>query len=435
MIATLLVGMLCVYLLSFTVMFLLIGRRLQGGKMGTDAFAVGNLLLGSAYVLQLLEGPPGWSAMSVANHALTLCALLAYGVGGARFFGRPLPLAVPLMALGLGYALVQVAVQWAWGTEARYALLSAVCALCFAVMVAVLLVGLRTFARDLRGEVLLFVVLIGGIGVLNVMKLAKLLSGGLPALSMDSQFQTIFYVYMCSLATIIPPAIVWLVLRRLTDALRGMAAHDPLTGLLNRRGLTEALDARFARRAGGARLLLVDVDHFKHVNDRYGHQAGDAALCAIADVLRGTVRSGDLVCRMGGEEFLVVCPALDRSQAASVAERLRVAIAERPVHAGGVAMALTVSIGFACRPQPTSAAGWLDAIDVADQALYTDKRGGRDAWTGVWFEAATDLQQVLRDPRSAVADGRIEAFASREPIAWNGARRSDTSTGDGVATG
>mgnify|MGYP006964487333 CR=1 FL=1 len=82
MIATLLVGMLCVYLLSFTVMFLLIGRRLQGGKMGTDAFAVGNLLLGSAYVLQLLEGPPGWSAMSVANHALTLCALLAYGVGG-----------------------------------------------------------------------------------------------------------------------------------------------------------------------------------------------------------------------------------------------------------------------------------------------------------------------------------------------------------------
>ena len=103
MIATLLVGMLCVYLLSFTVMFLLIGRRLQGGKMGTDAFAVGNLLLGSAYVLQLLEGPPGWSAMSVANHALTLCALLAYGVGGARFFGRPLPLAVPLMALGLGW--------------------------------------------------------------------------------------------------------------------------------------------------------------------------------------------------------------------------------------------------------------------------------------------------------------------------------------------
>lgn len=72
---------------------------------------------------------------------------------------------------------------------------------------------------------------------------------------------------------------------------------------------------------------------------------------------------------------------------------------------------------------------------MADQALYTAKRGGRDAWTGVWFEAATDLQQVLRDPRSAVADDRIEAFASREPIAWNGTRTSDTSTGDGAATG
>lgn len=378
MIATLLVGMLCVYLLSFTVMFLLIGRRLPGGKMGTDAFAVGNLLLGSAYVLQLLEGPPGWSAMSVANHALTLCALLAYGVGGARFFGRPLPLAVPLMALGLGYALVQVAVQWAWGTEARYALLSAVCALCFAVMVAVLLVGLRTFARDLRGEVLLFVVLIGGIGVLNVMKLAKLLSGGLPALSMDSQFQTIFYVYMCSLATIIPPAIVWLVLRRLTDALRRMAAHDPLTGLLNRRGLTEALDARFARRAGGARLLLVDVDHFKHVNDRYGHQAGDAALHAIADVLRGTVRSGDLVCRMGGEEFAAVCMDADDATALQVAERIRTRIADTALlHApGGEAVHCTVTVGVS--EAFCDDASLARAMQTADAALYRGKHAGRN---------------------------------------------------------
>src|SRR5690606_4854102 len=105
-------------------------------------------------------------------------------------------------------------VQWAWGSVARYALLSAACALCFAAMVAALLVGMRTFARDLRGEMLLFAVLIGGICVLNLIKLAKLLAGGLPALNMDARFQMVFYVYMCSLATIIPPSIVWLVLRR-----------------------------------------------------------------------------------------------------------------------------------------------------------------------------------------------------------------------------
>ncbi|WP_197430026.1 hypothetical protein [Stenotrophomonas sp. KCTC 12332] len=82
MIATLLVGMLCVYLLSFTVMFLLISRRLQDENMGMDVFGVGNLMLGGAYVLQLLEGAPGWSWLSMLNHTLTLCSLLAYCVGG-----------------------------------------------------------------------------------------------------------------------------------------------------------------------------------------------------------------------------------------------------------------------------------------------------------------------------------------------------------------
>ena len=128
-------------------------------------------------MLQLLEGPAGLSWMSVINHALTLCALLAYSVGGLRFFGRPIPLLRPLAVLGLGYATAQLLVEWAWGPVARYAMLSAACALWFAVMVAVLLAGLRTFARELRAEALLFAALIGGICVLNVLKLAKLLAG------------------------------------------------------------------------------------------------------------------------------------------------------------------------------------------------------------------------------------------------------------------
>lgn len=225
--------------------------------------------------------------------------------------------------------------------------------------------------------------------------------------------------------------------RRISRRLRRLSATDSLTGLLNRRAAIAAMQALPAPSSPTLRhvVFLVDVDHFKRSNDRHGHGAGDAVLVEIAQRFTAVCRPGDLVARWGGEEFLIVCRALDRSQAAAVAERLRVAIAERPVNAGGVAMALTVSIGFACRPQPTSAAGWLAAIDVADQALYTAKRGGRDAWTGVWFETATDLQQVLHDPSGAVADGRIQAVASREPIAWNGRRTSDTSTGDGAVTG
>lgn len=405
MIATLLVGMLCVYLLAFTVMFLLISRRLGRDRMGMDAFAVGNLALGAAYVLQLLEGPAGWSWMSVVNHALTLVALLAYSVGGLRFFGRPAPLLRPLLALGLGYAAVQIGVEWAFGPVARYVLLSTVCALWFCAIVAVLLAGLRTFAREIRAEAVLFAALISGIAVLNMLKLTRLLAGGLDALNMAGQFQTVFYVYMCSLATIIPPFIVWLVLRRLTDRLRDMAARDPLTQLLNRRGLTEALDARLRQPNAGARLLLIDIDHFKHVNDRHGHHAGDAVLCAVADVLRGAVREGDLLSRMGGEEFAAVCLDADEATAARVAERIRGAVASTVMlqTPEGEAVRCTVTVGVSGHFDDD--ASLARAMRVADAALFRGKRAGRnrvergDAITNEGAPAALGAEGSVRCSR------------------------------------
>lgn len=137
--------------------------------------------------------------------------------------------------------------------------------------------------------------------------------------------------------------------RRVSRRLRRLSATDSLTGLLNRRAAIAAMQTLPAPSSPTLRhvVFLVDVDHFKRSNDRHGHGAGDAVLVKIAQRFTAVCRPGDLVARWGGEEFLVVCRALDRSQAAAVAERLRVAIAERPVHAGGVAMALTVSIGFA----------------------------------------------------------------------------------------
>ncbi len=392
MIAPLLVGMLCVYLVSFTVMFLLISRRLGGEKMGTDAFAVGNLLLGSSYVLQLLEGPPGWSWMSVVNHAFTMGSLLAYSVGGMRFFGRRAPLLRPLVMLVLGYALVQLAVEWAWGPVARYVLLAVACSLCFVGMVAVLLAGLRTFARDVRGEAWLFIVLISGICVLNVIKAARLLTGGLAVLGMDAPFQMVFYVYMCSLVTIIPPSMVWLVLRRLSDQLRQMAARDPLTGLLNRRGLAEALAACFQRRDAGARVLMVDVDHFKRINDRHGHHAGDAVLCAVAEVLRGVVRGDDLVCRTGGEEFAVVCLDADEATAMQVAERIRASVEAQALlpGPGGAGLRCTVTIGISGPFADAAALG--PAMQAADAALYRGKQAGRNRveWAVTVDAAAAD---------------------------------------------
>ncbi len=378
MIATLLVGMLCVHLLCFAVMFLLISRRLEGDRMGMEVFALGNLMLGGAYVLQLLEGAPGWGWMSVANHTLTLCAPVAYCVGGVRFFGRSAPLLRPLLAVVLGYGALQVLAQSVWGPVGRYALLAATCAVLFAGMVLVLLRGMRSFARDLRGEMVLFICLISGISVLNAMKFAKLLGGGLEALSMDSPFQMVFYVYMCSLATILPPLIVWLVLRRMSDALRATAARDPLTQLLNRRGLDAALNTHFRRRAGTAHLLLIDIDHFKRINDTHGHHIGDAVLCGVADALRGAVRKGDLVCRLGGEEFVAICLESDGVSALHVAERVRSTIAGQAVlqETLGDEVYCTVTIGVS--HGFNNQAALEHAMQQADAALYRGKSAGRN---------------------------------------------------------
>ena len=378
MIATLLVGMLCVYLLSFTVMFQLISRRLQDEKMGMDVFALANLMLGCAYVLQLLEGPPGWSWNSLVNHTLTLCSLLAYCVGGARFFGHATPLGKPLLCLAVGYSLLQLLVNWAFGPVARYVLLAGTCSVTFISMVLMLLHGMRSFGKDLRGEMALFAGLISGICVLNLIKLSKLLDGGFEALNMDGRFSMVFYLYMCSLATILPPSIVWLVLRRLTDRLRNMAAVDPLTQLLNRRGLSTALDRLFQRAGRNARLLLVDVDHFKRINDTYGHQVGDAVLCGVADALRASVRKDDLICRLGGEEFAVICVGADDKVALRVAERVRGSIEQKTMlhgmHYAGLRCTVTIGISDSF----TSEAGLGHAMQQADAALYRGKHTGRN---------------------------------------------------------
>jgi diguanylate cyclase (GGDEF)-like protein len=378
--ATLIVGMLCVHLLCFGAMFLLISTRLHGRKMGMEVFAIGNFLLGSAYVLQLLGGPPGWNTMSVVNHTLTLCAPAVYAVGAVRFFGRPARLWRPLITLALAYTAAQVVVQWTLGSAARYAMLAGASALLFLAMATTVIHGARTFARDLRVELVLFAALIGGIFVLNAMKFVVILQNGLEALDMDSRFQTVFYLYMSFLATVLAPSIIWLVLRRLTDELHAMAAHDPLTRLLNRRGLLDGLQAHFrSRTAGTAHLLIVDIDHFKHINDSHGHKAGDTVLCHVADVLRDTARQGDLACRLGGEEFVVICLNTDAEGAMRLAERARATIENNDVRTaaapdGPIRCTVTIGIspGFA-DPQE------LDrAMQQADAALYRGKNAGRN---------------------------------------------------------
>lgn len=379
MVASVLVGMLCAHLLCFSIMFMLISRRLPGNRMGMDYFAAGNLLLAAAYILQLLEGGPAWSAMSVINHILTLASPIAYWLGAMRFFGRSVPLWRPLILFAILYGVMQCAVQWGAGPTARYAMLAAMATLLFLVMSLTVIYGVHTFARNFYGEMVFFAILIAGIGILNAMKFMKIVDGGLDVLRMDSHFQTIFYIYMSTLATIVPPSIVWLVLRRLTDDLRSMAARDPLTDLFNRRGLLEAVQLYFnVRHARPAHLLMLDIDHFKQINDTHGHQAGDEVIGHVADLLRATARRGDLIGRIGGEEFVVICLETDEAGVLSLAERLRAGVQAQPftVSRGSQPLRCTITLGIS--PPFLGAHGLEDALQRADAALYRGKAAGRN---------------------------------------------------------
>ena len=407
MVATVILGMLCVHLLCFCVLFMLISRRLPGRKMGMEVFALGNLLLGCAYILQLLGGKPGWSVMSLVNHTLTLCAPVAYVLGAMRFFNRPTPVWRPLLILALAYSVAQVLVQSTLGLEARQAMLAAACTLLFLGMTITLLWGTRSFARDMAVEMVVFAILIAGICVLNAMKLMLILQGGLQALDMNSRFQMVFYIYMSFLGTVIPPGAVWLALRRLTDELGSMAAQDPLTKLLNRRGLLDGLEAHFAvRKAVPVHLLIVDIDHFKRINDNYGHQFGDNVLCRVAEAIQQSTRRSDLKCRLGGEEFLVLCPGLKGDEVLQLAERIRAAIAEIAIPGislhGSVTCTATIGVS---NPFITSQAFDI-TLQQADAALYRGKSAGRNR------VQRADPEYLL--PRAPESRARRSSLSNRE---------------------
>jgi len=379
MMATLIVGMLCVHLLCFAVMFWLISARLQGDKLGMNAFAAGNAMLGLAYVLQLLGWPPGWNASSVLNHTLTLSVPLVYVVGGLRFFGRAVPLLRPLVAWALAYTAAQALVQWLAGPVARYAMLSFVSALVFLAMTAAVAHAMRELAKDLRVEMALFALLIGGLGVLNAIKGVLVVRDGLQALDMGQRFQIGFYIYMSFLATVLAPSMIWLVLRRLTDALRDAAGRDPLTQLLNRRGLLAGLQGHFSSpTAAPARLLVLDIDHFKRINDTHGHQVGDTVLSQVAEVLRQTLRGGDLASRTGGEEFVVVCLDADEAGAMRLAERLRSAVEQLAVRVPGAPKPLRCTVTLGVSLAFDGVHGFDAGLREADMALYRGKEGGRN---------------------------------------------------------
>lgn len=168
--------------------------------------------------------------------------------------------------------------------------------------------------------------------------------------------------------------------RQMAQTLHAASQTDPLTDLPNRRHMIERLEAeltRIDRHGGGFALIMVDIDHFKAINDEFGHAAGDMALVETARLLRQNLRAHDLCARWGGEEFLILLTQTDREQAQIVAEKLRLLVANLRLPHRQHDIRLTLSLGVTAH-QP----GWTaDAcIQTADDALYAAKRAGRNRW-------------------------------------------------------
>ncbi|MGE5616372.1 MAG: diguanylate cyclase [Bacillota bacterium] len=176
--------------------------------------------------------------------------------------------------------------------------------------------------------------------------------------------------------------------RRLVD----QAITDPLTGAFNRRHMQTRLEEsveRGRRSGSAASLLLIDIDHFKRINDRFGHEAGDNVLKGLVIIIRERMRKSDLLFRIGGEEFLLLLPDTPQEAALGVAEELRETVASAPVHP---AVPATISIGVsALDARDTKAEDW---VKRADDAMYEAKRAGRNRVIAAPMAASTPVMEV-----------------------------------------
>jgi len=233
-------------------------------------------------------------------------------------------------------------------------------------------------------------------------------------------------------------------LERANEQLQESSMLDALTGLKNRRYLGMNLPEEESRvlrafrtlQATGRQpsgedlvFLLVDLDHFKTVNDTHGHAAGDAVLKLAAEAIRSATREADTVARWGGEEFLVIARRADRQTADVIARKILEEVRGRVYPFGdGQELRLTCSVGFSAFPvllgEP-GAFGWEDVVEIADQCLYAAKRTGRDAFVGVYLETLEEqpdlIRRLLHELPELVEEGRVSlrsSFGEGKPLNW-----------------
>jgi diguanylate cyclase (GGDEF)-like protein len=363
-------------LLAIGGLLAMIGRRMDDAQ-GMRGFATGSMVFGLAYLLRLALGHQATSLASVLPDVAMFYATLCYATGLRQFSGQG-PLGRRFISgCALAFGLLSLACTLVWQDVGRHAVLNGGLALNYGVLCVLAALAARRLGGTLQLPLLVLAVFIGLLAVLTSARFVVAMVWGVAPLFSGLPAQ-VYYAFSTIVSVVMGPNLLWMVFMRLNDRLSQLATHDPLTGLLNRNGLDEALQRHFGQRPPRALVLCqLDIDHFKQVNDVHGHAAGDAVLRGVARTLAAQVRGGDFVARLGGEEFLVGCSGADHAQAMALAERLRAAVASQHHLLGaGQDLACTVSIGVS--PVFHERGAWEAALRDADAALYQAKQAGRN---------------------------------------------------------
>jgi diguanylate cyclase (GGDEF)-like protein len=297
--------------------------------------------------------------------------------GQRQFMHRPVWPLSGVLGAAVAFAAVHAVATTLGGQQLRHVLLNGALGTLYLAMALAAWRGLRELPAFERPSQRLMMGTALVLGSATLLRAGDALLRGVDTLFAGPTAQA-YYALSSICILLMGPSVLWWMFTRLTDDLQRLATHDPLTGALNRNGLAQAMRRHFAlRQVRPVVWLMLDLDHFKRVNDTLGHRSGDRLLQAVAQTLLQHVRAEDLVARLGGEEFLVGVVGPAPGLAETLAERLRAAVAALPFSGpDGRPWPCSVSIGVS--PPFEQANEWENALRIADDALYAAKAAGRD---------------------------------------------------------
>lgn len=336
---------------------------------------IGLLSHALAYVCFTLYGHASlWLTYVVGNTllsaALTFYAASIYRVGERQVPWLPLFLPTALMLLGLGLLIETV--------EPRMLL---ACVILMGQCVLIIRLAYR-YGR-IGGRAYLLLIVGASVSLLGLgLRIGAIASGEADSMRYDtSGLRQAISVSIGTLTVMmLSLGVVLLAKERIEANLQAIARNDPLTGILNRRAILAQLhdELERARRTGSPlAIVMIDIDHFKLINDRHGHLAGDEVLCHCVELLRSRLRQTDRIGRYGGEEFLLLLPDTQAQGAYATLESLRTTVSSSPSHYAGQPISVSFSADIWCGvPTPQHSADQL--IAYADSALYTSKAAGRN---------------------------------------------------------